>query len=170
MALSDQINELHSKLSALQIVLSAVCSKVAELTQYNEFLGTESFQNLLNFQAQVNSEILSLRAELDIYYQKIDQVRQALLGSCYSTSSSTKEAIEDVQDAYLLQEKAVDLEEVMANNSLLQKLMKEMMLDPDMQKQLKRMLEYMSLDEEEDEEEANIACSEGSMSNSPTEE
>jgi uncharacterized protein YpbB len=78
--LSNEIQQMHEKISALSLMIQAASEKIAQLSQYNEILGTETLQHLLNWQADLNLQIKEARNELEAYYQKIDEIRAMLLG------------------------------------------------------------------------------------------
>lgn len=120
MSLSEQIESLRSKLSSLSIVLQAVTEKVGELTQYHDLLGTEVFENLLNFQSMVNQQISSFKRELDDYYSKIDQVRVALVGSTSEVVSevSVDSVVAEVREDEVTQEVVENTEDIQIKESL----------------------------------------------------
>jgi len=80
MELSSQISELQSKYEALSLILSGICNKVAEITQYRDLMGTETFARLIEWQSNINAELMAVQAEMQNYFQKIDQIRQTLMG------------------------------------------------------------------------------------------
>ena len=77
---SEEINSLQAKLGALSIVVESISAKIAELSVYRDILGTETFEHLLNWQASLNTQIKEVKAQLEDYYRKIEEVRSLLLG------------------------------------------------------------------------------------------
>jgi len=99
MALSDQIKEASEKLSALRLILSGVCDKIAEITECYDLLGTEKFQEVLDWQSNINQEIVDLQATLQGYYQQVEAVRNIMTPDRMPEVEPDMEPDDDEDDA-----------------------------------------------------------------------
>ena len=73
MASSADIKALYDHFSALVFILQSVQSCLADCENYYKpYPGSETMQSVIEFQAQVNSQLISLNTAIDEAYRQVD--------------------------------------------------------------------------------------------------